>query len=391
MLLVGNHYVALYYGDVEVPIQPQMMEEASLTLDVSRLLPTFKFVLKDATGILAEILPFDRNMSRMRLEFARSKSVNDLNIFRLAVKRRKPDFDKSYEVEGVLDVNDLLTSVKTRAMVGNIKDNLTVMASEELGIKDVEIGASLDYDKTILQPTWTNGKLLNYLSSHLVGANGELCYYCFIKNVRGKQVLVIKSLNEILSTNPKYKFMIGPQPYEDYYPVSEYKIYDNSGLISDFGAQRQDFGYFDYETGQYIVDSVDIDDCPSVAGNVLVDFDNDSSGSFVTGLGRSNDYTADFHDRCGGNYFRGVNNFINMWISTWGLENVSPGDIVRVMFSESMIRGKLFMYQHSGNWMVQRVVHTLGLSYMTHLLLTRSGVETDIDTTLKGAQNLKRS
>jgi hypothetical protein len=156
------------------------------------------------------------------------------------------------------------------------------------------------------------------------------------------------------------------------------------------GAKSQTFGYFDYETGEFVDDSVLIDDCPSIAERFLIDKDNTNDSVYMSKLGRSNSFTSNFHGRCGGSFNRRINNFINMWISTWGIENISPGDIIKLQFSESMVRGRLFIYQHSGLWMVKRVVHIFGNSYMTNLLLTRAGVDTDVETTLLKAQNIKR-
>jgi len=359
-------------------------------LDADRLLPTFKLSIRDATGILGEIAPYDKNLNMITIDFSRSQNPDNLNTFNLVVKRRKPTSERRYEIEGVLDVPDILTSIKKRALTGNIKANLELIANDDLSISNTEIGTSLNYDKTIIQPKWTDAKLLGYLIENLVGKLGEGGYYCFIKNEYGKQIFVFKSLDEILSAPVKYKFIIGHKQYEDFYPVNDYRIYDNSQLIVDLGAKSQKYGYFDYDTGAYVNESIDIEDCPVLSEHFLVDDDNTNDSIFFFKLGRSNDFTSNFDGKMRGSYYKRINNFVNMWIATWGLENISPGDIIKVMFSESLIRGKLFLYQHSGYWMVQRVVHILGNSYMTNLLLTRSGIDTDIGNELMRTVNVKR-
>jgi len=390
VLVTGNYYLNISMGDVGAYVSPQMMEEVSITMDVDRLLPTFKISIKDATGLLGDIIPYDKNSNNIKIEFSRGENLNNLNIMNFMVKRRKPNSNKIYIIEGILSVKNLLTKSYGRAHTGNIKKNIELIASEDLEILNTEIGQSLNYDKTILQTRWTDAKLFRHLIDNIEGKNGELCYYCFIKNVKGKPILVFKSLSEILSSEPRYNFIVGPKPYENFYPVVDYKIFDNSPLISDLGARSQSFGYFNYNSGEYVDDSIVINDCPSLAKNFLVDKDNRNDSVYIHKLGRNNLFTSNFHGKNGGSFNRRINGFINMWISTWGLENVSPGDIIRLIFSESLVRGKLFLYQHSGLWMIKRVVHVFGSSYMTNLLLTRAGVNTDVPNTLIPATNIKR-
>jgi hypothetical protein len=388
MQLIGNYYFDLKFGGVPVPVSPQMMEECSITMDVDRLLPTFKLVIKDATGLLGDIIPYDGKLNSVELGFTRLNGGVP-NTFKFSVKRRKPDSDKRYVIEGTLTVPSLMTALKTRALTGNVKDNIKTIANDELEISDTEFGTSLNYDKTIIQPRWTDAKLFGYLTQNLSGNNGEVCYYCFIKNVNGKQILVFKCLDELLSGPIQYKFIIAHKPYQDLIPITEYKIFDNSQLVVDFGAKSQIFGYFDYATGQYVEDSLDVADCPALSDYLLIDDDNTNDSMYLHGLGRNNSFTTDFHGAAG-NFYRRINGLVNMWVSTWGLESVSPGDVVRVVYGEALARGKLLVYQHSGNWLVQRVVHMFGPTYMTNLLLTRCGIDTSLDTVLTPASNVKK-
>lgn len=390
MILIGNYYISLKMGDVDVPISPQMIDSIVVTLDIDRLLPTFRITVKDATGLLGEIIPYDKNLNEIELGFSRSDSPGNINTFKFLVKRRKPDSDRTYRIEGILDVPNLLTSIKSRSFTGSIKSNIELIARDDLDISKTEIGTSLSYDKTIIQPRWTDAKLFRYLSENLIGKDNESCYQCFVKNERGIQILVLKSLDELLAGPETHGFIVSHKQYEDLFPIVEYKIFDNSQLMTDLGAKSQSFGYFDYESGEYVFDSISINDCPSLAERTLVDNDNTNDSVFINSLGRNNSFTNDFHGRMGKSFYGRVNGFINMWISTHGIESISPGSIVKVIFGESLVGGSLFMYQHSGYWMVQRVSHVLSSSFMTHLLLTRNGVDTSISNGLINANNLKR-
>lgn len=391
MLLVGNYYLDVRFGGVPIPLSPQMFNEVSITMDMDRILPTFKISVKDATGILGEVFPYDKNLNKVTIGIAESDNPNSLNNFNFVVKRRKPDSEREYQIEGILDVKDLLTSIKRRAIVGNIKNNLELIASDDLDIHKAEIGLSLDYYKTIIQPRWTDAKLFAYLMDNIIGKSGESCYYCFVKNVGSQQVLVFKSLDEILSAPVKYKLIVSPKPYEDHYPVVEYKIFDDSQLVIDYGAKNQEFGYFDYSSGEYVEDSIPIGGCPSLANRMLVDEDNTNDSVFFFDLGRSNDFTLDFHGKMKKNFYERINNFIGIWVTTWGLVNISPGDIVKLTFGEALVRGNMFLYEHSGHWMVKRVTHKISSSFMTNILLVRNGIETAIDTSLLKAENVKKN
>jgi len=399
MILVGNYQINIKFGDVLVPILPQMIEKVTITQDIDRIFSTFKLAVKDASGLLGDIIPFDKSLNNMNIEISRGANPDDFNNFSFYVKRRNHSSDKLYEVEGLLNVDGLLSPSWKRALTGSIKSNIEEIANNELNINKTEVGASLNYNKTVLQPSWNNAKLFRYLSNNLVGSNNEGGYYCFIKNIRGEKVLVFKSIDELFLSPTTYKFIVAHKQYETktvegaaevFYPISEYMIYDNSQFMSEFAAKSQQFKYFDYDTGEYIEDSVSIEDCPALPEHFLIDNDNTSEGSILLNLGRSNEFTSNFQGKIRNSFYKRTTEFIHMWISTWGLENISPGDIVQVVFDEALQRGKFFLYQHSGYWMVKRVVHVISTSFMSNLLLTRCGIDTDIDTTLIEAPKQKK-
>jgi len=390
MFYIGNYYINLKFGNTIIPVTPSMIEEITITQDIDRFLPTFKLAVKDATGLLGEIAPFDKNLNLVSLEIARNVSVDDLNEFNFTVDRRSAISNKDYVIQGVLNVSGLFDPEKTRALTGLIKSNLESISEDELNISNTEVGASLNYEKTIVQPKWNNAKLLRYLKSNLIGRNNEAGYYCFIKNIHGEPTFVFKSVNELFVSPVQYKFIVGHKEYKDFYPVNEFRVFDDSKLVVGLAAKTQEYSYFDYSTGTYTSSNVSIDDYPSLVEHHLVDDDDATEGISFSRLGRSNDFTEDFGGRVRNDYYERITSLISMWISTWGLENIAPGDIVKVIFSEALQRGKLFLYQHSGYWMVKRVVHVLTNSFMTNLLLVRSGIDTDIETTLAEAKNQKR-
>ena len=222
-----------------------------------------------------------------------------------------------------------------------------------MGISTTELGPSLVQSKSILQPNWTNAQLLRYLRANLLGINSQSGYACFIKNIESTPILVFKSINELVAQDSFFNFMIGHRQYENYRPVSEYHILDSSRFIGDFGGKTQSYGYFNYDTGVYESNSVSLVNYPSLAEQFLIDDDSDTVGvDFIEG--RSNDFTDDFTGRIKNGYYNRLSGLVNMWISTWGTENIAPGDIVKVVFNEAFASGDFYLYQHSGFWLVKQ-------------------------------------
>jgi len=390
MSVAGNYILTIKIGDDEVVIEPQKIEELTITQDIDRFLPVFRLRVKDPTAALTQIIPFDKASNTISIGIARGDTHNNLNEFKFTVERRVCIEEDTYEISGVLDIDDLFSASKIRSLTGNLKDNLEVLATDELKISEVEVGSSLDYDKTIIQPNWNNAGLLKYLRYNLLGKGEEAGYFCFIKNKNGQTIFVFKSLFELYLNSVKYKFIVGPDSRKNYYPVSSFKIYDNSELITDYGALSQRYEYFKYSTGEYLSESIPIENFSSLTDYFLVDKEDKVSGISFMGVGHSNSFTSDFKGRVKNNYYRRLGDLIHMWISTYGLEDISPGDIVQVVFGEMLHRKQLFLYQHSGLWMVKRVVHIVGKSFLSNLLLVRNGIDTDMDTSLLPAINQRK-
>jgi hypothetical protein len=379
------------FGGTDVTIVPQMIREFTITQDIDRLLPTFKLTLEDATKTLMEVVPYDKNVNVVEFEFSRTSNLTDMNNFKFNVKRRSASSpEDNISIEGILDVGDMLTSHdRSRYFTGDLKTSIESIANG-LGIKTTEVGASLTYEKGFIQPYWTDAKLLRYLRREVLGKAGEAGYCCFVKVVHGEPILVFKSLDELLVQTPKFNLVVSHESYEDYYPVSNYKIYDNSQLFADLGAKRQSYDYFDYVKGQFVETNVQITECPTLSEFLLLDDDRANESILFTGVGRTNDFNTSFEGRVRNDFYKRANNFIHMWASTWGLENIAPGDVVQIVFAEAFQKGNFFVYQHSGLWMVKRVVHVIGDTFLTNLLLTRAGIDTEMDTTLLESLNRSR-
>lgn len=377
-------------------IEPQHIKEFTITLDINRLLPAFRIKMDDANGIMTHILPFDHNQSKFHVQLAHLQTkLDETTLFSFDVYRRFPDSNFIYDIEGLLSVKNLFSPGRTRAFSGTIKSTIEALGSE-LGMDEVEVSAGLDYKKTILQPGWSNAKLINYLKKNVIGNAKEANFYCFVKCVNKKNVLVFKSVKDFSSNIVKRRFTFTPtrvsdnKSGEEYWPILQYRMFDNYKLLGVVGTRRQESGYYDYNKSQFVTQAFDIDnnsdelfDYHSFCKYHAIDADDMPEDNLGLGnLGRNNRLTQDFIGRTLNTFHQRITDLSKLWIDIIGAEDMYPGDIVDVYHLEP---GKL-PPQYRGYWMVERVVHVIGNAFITRLLLTRNGYEPSSDSNLLKAK-----
>ena len=374
-------------------IEPQHIKQFTITLDINRLLPSFKFVGDDAAGVMTHVLPFDHNQSKFHVQLGSFRSdIDETTLFSFDIYRRFPTSNFIYDIEGMLDVNNLFAPSYTRAFNGTIKSAIETIGAE-LGVHDTEISSTLDYEKTILQPEWSNAKMLTYLKKNVIGSGKEAAFYCFIKCVGNKNILVFKPIKELVAGSVKYRFTLTPEVVKDkasgeeFWPVLKYKFFDNYKYLGISGTRRQTSGYFDYANSQYVRQGFDIDQNE----NELYDYhsftkyhsiDNDDLAENNLGLGNlgsNNEFTTDFEGRTLNKFHKNITNLSKLWIDVVGLEVAYPGDMIKVYYLEQT---PPVAYQHTGYWMIERVVHIIGSAFVTRLLLTRNGSDPGLESNL---------
>lgn len=379
-----------------IPIEPQQIKEFTITLDINHLLPSFRLVFNDSSGIMTHNIPFDHNLSRLHVRIARQNagSIDETTDFSFNVFGRYPRSDYRYEIEGLLMIDNLFSPKKVRGFGGTIKDTLAQIGNE-IGTDNQEISTSLNYVKNILQPGWSNAKLLNYLKQNVIGRSKETAFYTFVKCVKTKTTFVFKSLKDFLSVKPKYTFTLAADVFQDvdsgetFYPILEYRMFDNYKLIGLSGVKSQDYVYYDYDLGKPMIKSVLIDgndnrtlDFRSLTRYYLIDKDDkDDEQIALMDTGRTNDFSGNFESRAINIFHKSVMDLSKVWIDSVGLEDVYPGDIVKIELMEQGNATNPFGCHYQGLWMVERVVHIMGQSYITRMLLTRNG--TDIESKVR--------
>lgn len=397
MELVGNWQVVLKFGDDVVGLSPSGISEFTIIQDMNRLVPSFRIALKDPIGGFTHIIPFDRGMSRVSISLGRADAVKQppSNSFDFIVYRRHPDniqgTQSYYDIMGLLTAGKAFSPEYCRAWNDPVSTILATIAAE-LETDLTEISPALTTKKNIVQPRWTNVQLLNYLKENLADDSGNAAFVSFIKKKEGKSTFVFKTRFELMQNAPEYSFIVDQDAVEDYKPILDYTIYDNYKVLGIFGSKKQGYSYFDYYNDAYVEGEEQAVDSFSLSDYFLIDKGDSEDSHMISNTGRSNEFTLDFEGKVKSNYHNRLANLVNMWITTWGLPNIVPGTVVKVLFPQGLVTTPeyMFSYQYSGYWLVERVVHSFVETFRTRLLLTRQGMDTDKDTSLLAATRKKR-
>jgi hypothetical protein len=376
----------------------QQVKELCIIQDLNSFLPSVDFKIEDSQQQLSALLPFDKNLSRMSVIFNRNTAIDDSINFDFDIYRRTPQSNSIYECKGLLQADSIFSPSKIRSFTGNISASLLTIANE-LGCEgsDAEISPTLSFSKTLLQPNWNNAKFLNYLKNSLQDENGKGNFYCFVKCKGKKRYFVFKTMEEFAKGELKYIFSDAPEVAKEgstgrtIYPISEYKVFDNYKLLGSLGCAGRNYSYFDFDNSKFVMSSIDYTDYYSLSQYFLIDSEDSKNNNIGIATNcRSNAFTSNFSGLIQSMYYRDLDSLSKIWITSIGIEDICPGDVVLLKFVGEMALADITSHSYRGYWVVERVVQILGKSFQTRLLLTRSGIDTDRDTTLVSSSNINR-
>jgi hypothetical protein len=393
--LRGNYFLKLKFGETLVPLNPSTIDEFTIVQEMTKFLPSFRLKLSDPSGVFSHILPFDRAMSNVSIEIGVDETEEPKNSFDFTVFRRFPvsQFTTSttYDIEGLLNTsNILLATDHCRSWYDKTVKQVLEDIAIELGCDTRDVSPSLNYKKLIVQPRWSTAQLLNDLASRLIGSNGESCFKCFIRKKNRQTEFIFRSLDELCKyQKPSAKFVINDEPFLDFTPVFDYDIFENYRIFGIFGSKKQRYQYFDYYGNFYATAQEQASDMFSLADYFLIDGNDSEDSDTLVEFGRNNEFTRDYKGNVRATYYNRLIGLTKMWMTTWGLYDVVPGQLVQVLFPQGISSGNLYSYQYSGFWLVEKVVHMFGDTHRMKLLLTRNGLDTDNSTTLVKATTKK--
>jgi len=391
--IAGNYTLRMKFGESDIPLVPSGINEITIIQDMNRFLPSLYINMADPSGILTHIKPFDKEMSRINIEIGSLDASAVTNTFSFWTYRRFPDAISTtgmmYEMNALLNVPNLFNPTFTRGTKGMLGDILASIAYDEMAVDGVNFSPALAVEKTVLQPQWSNSDLFKYLKKTL-GDELGYAYKPFIYVTDSNFIFSFRSLEDMSQSDPTYKFIINDEPYKDYRAVSDYRIYDNYNVLGTKGVREQNYGYFDYEVGQWVAAQDNYRDFFSLSDYIASDIQDPGEGQAIFDTGRTNEFSWNFLGRVRSEFYTRINDLTKLWITTWGIPNIVPGEVCKVLFAQGLMNGNLATYQYSGYWMIERVVHTFGDTFITKLLLTRAGIDTDQYTSLTPAIRRKR-
>ena len=391
---MNGYHLIVRIGDSILPLTVTNLLELTVVQDMNRFLPELRMRVMDTTGALTHLLPFDKSMSTVKMEFGETGESGLKNSFSFAVFSRRPDGDTGnaqtvYDITGLLDVPGMFSPDWSRGHSDVLKKTLITIAEKELGVDATDISTSLLYKKDLVQPKWSNIQFLKHLKENIIGQNEECGYKCFIKCQKQKKIFVFKSLTEMIQEPTSYKFIVGPTVVEDWLPVIRYAIFDYYKLYEVFASKKQAYSYFNYDTSTFVQAEESVQDYQSLSDYWLIDKNDSENSNTLLELGRSNDFTSNFKGNVKSSYSNRLTGLMKMWVTTRALPSIAPGETVQILFPQGADAGGIYSYQHSGYWLIEKVVHNFGSVFLTKLLLTRNGVDTDLQTTLLKATKKK--
>lgn len=388
--VVGSYFCRIKFGDSHIDASPGSLDSLEIIERLDRLVPYISLTVKDRSGLLTHLMPFDSKFSRVQI----SLSQEDYDETTYVLWRKKPESQDGaqsvFSASGLLDVDDLFTHNQSRGFDStNVKDIITQIG-KEIGCTHFDIDESVNVKKSVYQPNWTNAKFLTWLADTMPTSDSG--YFCYINASGKKRTLVFKSLTSLLKQNVTATYVYGNTTTSTYELAYNLKIYDNSAMLKQIGAVNQRYNTFIWESGiskQAVLTTADIK-APSLCERLGISEDDTEEG-YQSLKGRTSEYS-DYAAEMTGKLTKRVNSLVKIWIDVRGNLSLRRGNVIKLVFMQGAADGTLCSYQFSGFWLIDTAIQSFNQVHVTRLLLTRPGVDTDVTTTkLKKAKNVRRS
>ena len=379
----------IFGGETEALFDPGIIKEFNIIEDIESAVPILKMVLQNPHGMLEYFTPPDKTLNQITVELSKNLGAEEYNTYDFTIFTSKSD-EHIYSVEAYLDVRKLFNPLYARGFEDSVSDIIQSIVEDELQLSEFEISSVLDYRRILVQPNWNNAKFFKWLKENLWGRGGESCFYSFIKNVRGKPTFVFKNLDDFYMSEVSHTFVYGDSEIKDAFPIYNYGLANNLKLAGSFGRTTETYSYFDYDNDVFVPSAeMSLADYPSLSEYFLIDGSEETepldelSDRVIHELGRSNGFTSNFAGKMYKTYFNRITHLGQIWITSSGIPDVSPGNVVKLVFlNPPSSSGEMFSHSFNGYWLVKRVVQMFGSNYLTRLLLIRSGVDVSPGTTL---------
>ena len=397
-----TYFLRVSFGSDAMPAQLHLdqhnIQDLIINQSLDELLPSFRLRFKDVQGIFRHSITPGTALDKITIELGRDTDDNIIK-YQFRLYRRFPTSNEFFDLEGLLDIPNLFAPQYTRGFSGTIADTLNFIA-KELTAKKTDIDPNLNYQKHVVQPTWSNAQLLTYLTDNVLGSDGSSnSFYTSVQCRDNNTVFCFRSLNSLVGLKHKKSFTTAHSAIYDTklsevtYPISNYEIADNYNLYGIKGTKNMPYSYFDIDEGKIKVSSVGVSTVKknlnpvSLSERYAIDGDiDDNVNTTFQDTGRSNQFANMFIGKAASVYYKQIYGLSKMMLNTWGIQDIYPGDIVKVtMFLNDPDRD-VSSYQYQGYWLVEKVVQVCGVSFFTKLFVTRAGYDTSTTSSLLEAK-----
>lgn len=396
--LLGNYNLRLSFGDTEVAITPEMLQRFEINFYLSKFLPVLYAELRDPIGFLTHLTPHDSRFNTITVSFSNRRDVTNPIDLKFKIFRRRPEsvveVSSVVHFEAFLDVKNLFSPNYERGWTDSTVSEIIGDIVNDLGVEVIRPMLGMSDIFSIVQPNWTNAQFLSYLCSRVKSGVGDFGFFAYVDipmftTTRFNFVSIVS----LLKQKAKYTFVHSTETQTPDLPIYSYEIVDNFDLIANMGLSKQTYGYFNWPTGEYLNRDIELSEVTfdSLSQYIGYDSTDNIDGLSQNYIGRTNPLVSDYDTVARGNYYKKINSISKMWISTDGNPAINPGDVVKVIFKESNKdkNSSIFSYQYSGFWLVEHIKHHFGSTFITRVLLTRPGFDTDKETTFTRAPRVK--
>lgn len=396
--VAGNYSLRFQIGEQDISVTPESFSSIDIIEYIDRMLPAFTVTFKDTMGILTHRTLLDSSFNTVTITFRiGEKYTFTERTMKFRIYRRAPEMRTNIAdeitINGLLDVPNAFSPHIQRGWEKVAVGSIVREIGAGMGIGQYSIDPSAIRPITIVQPNWNNAMFLQYLADRAPYGSGDTGYFAFVNVTdKGDVRLNFRSITSLLKQPKLLTLRYGQAPDGSILPIYNFEGVDNFEVLGVLGIDAQRYSNFNWTTGVQTDDEITIDEAnfQSLSKYYAYDPDIGTEGISQNELGRTHELVPDWKPVLRGRYYKKINSLVKQWVTTAGNTNVRCGSIVKVVFLENP--GQLMNYQYTGFWMVERVVHHLASTYITKLLLTRPGIdsETAIGTTLKKARYIKQ-
>lgn len=229
---------------------------------------------------------------------------------------------------------------------------------------------------TVIQPYWSDFKLLQWIVMHAVN-NKENGDYFFGTTLDNK--FIFRSMDDIFSNRPICTFVLSDVDKKD---DDDDKQYFRAFLVKNDYAKNSkssisgiDSTYYDFLTGSFVTETINIDQLQQRQINDYVGIDPSHTNSHNQMYGGLDVNSSLMHKN---EMLFNMNRMLRMTISIDGNFDMHIGSLVNIVIPANLAHIEtVFEEYYSGYWCIEHISHIFNLKegvVITNLTLIRSGI-----------------